>query len=219
MTWVIVGLVLVLVLVLGVFAAVTYNALVRLRNKSEEAWAGMDVQLQRRADLVPNLVEVVKGYASHERETFEEVTRARQAVVAASGPVEAEAADGMLVAALRRLFVLAEDYPELQAAPNFLALQHQLAVLEEDLSFSRRYYNAVVEDLNTRIETFPAVLIAGLMGFDRKPYFEAGEDERTVPEVDLTPTDAPPAAASGPPDATAPTPTPPSDADWPAGDP
>ncbi len=193
MVWVLVGIG--LVVAVGVFVAVTYNALVRLRNKSEEAWSGIDVQLQRRADLVPNLVEVVKSYASHERETFEEVTRARRAVVAASGPAEAEAADGMLVAALRRLFIVAEDYPDLQASDNFLALQRQLAVLEEDLAFSRRYHNAVVEDLNTRVETFPSVLVAGPLGFQRKPYFEAGQDERSVPRVDL---DAPETATAAP---------------------
>ncbi|MBY5162243.1 LemA family protein [Nitriliruptoria bacterium AS10] len=175
-----------LLLVVAVFVAVTYNALVRLRNKAEEAWSGIDVQLQRRADLVPNLVEAVKGYAGHERETFEEVTRARQAVVAATGPAEAEQADSMLVAALRNMFLLAEDYPELQASANFLALQRQLAVLEEDIAFARRYHNAVVEDLNTRIETFPSVLVAGPLGFARKPYFEAGKDERSVPRVDLS---------------------------------
>lgn len=216
MVWVVVGI-LVVVLAIALFLVATYNDLVRLRNKSEEAWAGIDVQLQRRADLVPNLVEVVKGYASHERETFEEVTRARQAVVAASGPAEAEAADGMLVAALRRMFLLAEDYPELQAAPNFLALQRQLALLEEDLSFSRRYYNAVVEDLNTRIESFPAVVVAGPLGFTRKPYFEAGQDERTVPAIDLAPSDPPqPNAAAADDDGPAAGPTPPtSGTAWP----
>lgn len=183
MVWLWVGLA--VVVLVALFVVVTYNGLVRLRNKAEEAWSGIDVQLQRRADLVPNLVEAVKGYASHERDTFEEVTRARQAVVAATGPAEAEAADNLLVAALRRLFVLAEDYPDLQASANFLALQRQLAVLEEDISFARRYHNAVVEDLNTRIETFPSMLVAGPFGFERKPYFEAGRDERTVPRVDL----------------------------------
>ncbi len=195
MVWVIVAVVVVAVLV-G-FVVVTYNGLVRLRNKSEEAWSGIDVQLQRRADLVPNLVETVRGYAGHERETFEEVARARQAVVAAQGPQEAEEADGMLVGALRRLFVLAEDYPDLQASANFLALQRQLAVLEEDIAFSRRYHNAVVEDLNTRIETFPSLLVAGPLGFRRKPYFEAGQDERTVPRVDLGATADPTTAPTG----------------------
>lgn len=191
------------VVLLGVFVAVTYNALVGLRNKSEEAWSGIDVQLQRRADLVPNLVEAVKGYAGHERETFEEVTRARQAVVDATGPAEAEAADNLLVAALRQLFIVAEDYPELQASANFLALQRQLAVLEEDISFARRYHNAVVEDLNTRIETFPSVLVAGPFGFERKPYFEAGQDERSVPRVDLGDQpvgESPPSSEGGPTD-------------------
>jgi LemA protein len=194
------------VVVLAVFVVVTYNALVRLRNKAEEAWSGIDVQLQRRADLVPNLVEVVKGYAAHERATFEEVTRARQAVVDARGPEEAEVADNMLTAALRQMFLVAEAYPELQASANFLALQRQLARLEEDIAFARRYHNAVVEDLNTRVETFPTVLVAGPLGFERKPFFEAGQDERSVPMVDMdaapsTPSQAPPDTrpADGPP--------------------
>lgn len=174
-----------LVVVLVIYVIVTYNALVRLRNTVEEAWSGIDVQLQRRADLVPNLVEAVKGYASHERTTFEEVTRARQAVLAAQGPQQAEAADNMLTAALRKMLLIAEDYPELKASANFLALQRQLAVLEEDISFARRFYNAVVEELNTKIETFPSVVVAGPLGFERKPYFEAGQDDRSVPRVDL----------------------------------
>ena len=182
-----------LVVVVAAWVAVTYNGLVALRNKCEEAWSGIDVELQRRADLVPNLVEVVKGYASHERSTFEAVVAARNAVLAARGPVEAEAADSMLTAALRQLFVLAEDYPELKAAGNFLELQRQLAVIEEDIAFSRRYHNAVVEDFNTRVETFPTMLVAQPFGFDRRPFFQLDGGERAAPQVafDVPPADAP----------------------------
>lgn len=171
------------VVVLVVFLVATWNALVRLRNKCEEAWSGIDVELQRRADLVPNLVEVVRSYADHERSTFEDVVRARNAAVAARGPVEAEAAENMLTEALQRLFVLAEDYPELQASASFLQLQRQLATIEEDIAFARRYHNAVVEDFNTRIETFPTVLLAGMLGFTRRPFFQADGAARSVPQV------------------------------------
>ncbi len=174
-----------LVVVVGAWVAVTYNGMVALRNKCEEAWSGIDVELQRRADLVPNLVEVVKGYASHEQSTFEAVVAARNAVLAARGPVEAEAADTMLTAALRQLFVLAEDYPELKAATNFLELQRQLAVIEEDIAFSRRYHNAVVEDFNTRVETFPTMLVARPFGFERRPFFEIDGGQRAAPRVEF----------------------------------
>lgn len=187
-----------LVVVVAAWVAVAYNGLVALRNKCEEAWSGIDVELQRRADLVPNLVEVVKGYASHERSTFEAVVAARNAVLAANGPVEAEAADNMLTAALRQLFVLAEAYPELKAARNFLELQRQLAVIEEDIAFSRRYHNAVVEDFNTRVETFPTMLVARPFGFARRPFFQIDGGERAAPQVafdvpasEFPPTDAP----------------------------
>ncbi|MDX1621915.1 MAG: LemA family protein [Nitriliruptorales bacterium] len=164
---------------------VTYNRLVARRNKVEEGWAGIDVQLQRRADLVPNLVETVKGYAGHERDVFEEVTRARTAVVQAENPAEAERADLALESALGRLFAVAEDYPELRASDNFLALQRELSEIEEELAFSRRYYNAVVEDHNTGIEQFPNLIVARPFGFVRRPYFRAGDEQRVVPDVDL----------------------------------
>ncbi|MDX1657410.1 MAG: LemA family protein [Nitriliruptorales bacterium] len=164
---------------------VVYNRLVARRNRVEEAWAGIDVQLQRRADLVPNLVETVKGYAGHERRTLEDVTEARTRLVQADNPEDAEQADAALDAALGRLFALAEDYPELRASENFLALQRELAEIEEELSFARRYYNSVVENHNTGIEQFPTLLVARPFGFERRPYFRAGEDERVAPQVDL----------------------------------
>jgi LemA protein len=162
---------------------VTYNGLVRLRNKAEEAWSGIDVQLQRRADLVPNLVETVRGYAGHEEGVLTAVTEARASMMNARGPAEAGRADNMLEQALGRLFAVAENYPDLKASTNFLELQRELATLEEDISFARRYYNATVEDLNTRIQTIPTVLIARPMGFSEKEYFKAEGEARAVPDV------------------------------------
>jgi len=179
-----VGIVAVVVVVL-IWVVLTYNRLVRVRNKSEEAWSGIDVQLQRRADLVPNLVETVKGYAGHEREALEAVTEARNAITRAAGPRAAGEADEQLEGALRQLFAVAEAYPDLKASTNFLQLQRDLAMLEEEISFSRRYYNAVVEDLNTSIQTFPSVLVARPLGFSEREYFKAGADDRAVPEVNL----------------------------------
>lgn len=165
--------------------AVAYNRLVARRNRVEEAWAGIDVQLQRRADLVPALVETVRGYAGHERELLERVTRARTAVRESRTPEDAERADAALESALGTLFAVAEDYPELRASDNFLELQRELGAIEEELAFSRRYYNAVVENHNTGIERFPALLVAGLFGFRRRPYFRADADDRAVPDVEL----------------------------------
>lgn len=164
---------------------VIYNRLVARRNQVEEAWAGIDVQLQRRADLVPNLVETVKGYAGHERQTLERVVEARAAVVQADTPEAAERADAALESALGRLFAVAEDYPELRANENFLSLQRELADIEDELAFARRYYNAVVEDLNTAIEQFPNLIVARPFGFERRPYFRADDDQRAAPAVDL----------------------------------
>lgn len=183
MIWMLVGTAVLVAVV--VWVVVTYNRLVRVRNKCEEAWSGIDVQLQRRADLVPNLVETVKGYAGHEREALEAVVEARNAMAAASGPRAAGQADEALEGALRQLFAVAEAYPDLKASDNFLALQRELAALEEEISFSRRYYNAVVEDLNTAIQTFPSVLIARPMGFAEREYFKADEGARAVPDVEM----------------------------------
>ena len=167
------------------WAGVTYNRLVRLRNQVQEAWAGIDVQLQRRADLVPNLVETVKGYQIHEDEVLREVAEARSRVLDAQGPQEAGRADDVLASALGRLFAVAEAYPELQASTNFLQLQDTLVSLEEEISFARRYYNAAVEDLNTRIQSVPDVLVARPLGFTEAEYFKAAPEDRDVPVVDF----------------------------------
>jgi LemA protein len=173
----------VLVLALLVWVAVTYNGLVRLRNRTEDAWSGIDVQLQRRADLVPQLVTTVQGYAAHEEGVLTGVTEARARILSAAGPAVAGAADDALESALGSLFAVAEGYPELRASENYLALQRELAVLEEEISFARRYHNATVEQLNTRIETFPSLLVAQPFGFRRREYFKADAADRVVPQV------------------------------------
>lgn len=172
-------------LVLVLWIGVTYNRLVRLRNQVEEAWAGIDVQLQRRADLVPNLVETVKGYQIHEDEVLRGVTEARSRVLDAQGPREAGQADDMLASALGRLFAVAEDYPELRASTNFLQLQEALVGIEEEVSFARRYYNGAVEDLNTRIQSLPDVLVARPLGFSEAEYFKVQPGDREAPVVDF----------------------------------
>jgi len=175
----------VLLLALLVWVVVTYNALVRLRNKLQEAWAGIDVQLQRRADLVPTLVATVRAYADHEEDVLGTVADACARILAARGPRAAGDADEALEGALKQLFAVAEAYPDLRASENFLQLQHDLVALEEEISFARRYYNATVEDLNTRIQTIPTVLIARPLGFREAEYFKADVDDRAVPAVGL----------------------------------
>jgi LemA protein len=174
----------VLVLI-GVAVAVIYNGLVRLNVQAGNAWADIDVQLKRRYDLIPNVVETVKGYASHERQTFEAVVNARNRAVAAqgAGPAERGQAEGALVGALRGLFALAESDPQLRAAENFAQLQGTLAQIEEAVQNARRYYNAVVRDLNTRIQQFPSNLVAGMFGFYTREFFEIPDTERAVPQV------------------------------------
>jgi len=175
--WIAVGVVVLLLL----WFIVTYNRLVSQRNLVQEAWSGIDVQLKRRADLVPNLVETVKGYAGHERETLDRVISARAGLVAAAGARAAGEADDQLERALGSLFAVAEAYPDLKASTNFLELQRELSTLEEDISFARRYYNATVRKFNDMQQQFPTVLIAGLLGFRRGEFFKAEEDEREAP--------------------------------------
>ena len=162
---------------------VQYNALVRLRNLVDNAWAQIEVQLQRRVDLIPNLVETVKGYAAHERAALDEVTRARGAVMNAEGPEAKAEADDLLTGALKSLFAVAEAYPDLKANQNFLQLQEELALTEDKVAYSRQYYNDSVTRLNTRIETFPAMLFAGLAKATHREYFEAAPGGRSAPQV------------------------------------
>ena len=179
MLWIILGVVALLVVAL----VLLYNRLVSFRNRVENAWAQVDVQLKRRYDLIPNLVETVKGYAAHERETFEAVTAARTRAQAAQGPAEQGAAEGILGQALGRLFAVAEAYPELQADENFRQLQDELAGTENRIAVSRQVYNDTVLTYNNGIQTVPGLLIAGPFGFDRKEFFELDGEPREAPRV------------------------------------
>jgi LemA protein len=176
--WIALG-VLAVVLALVVFG---YNRLVRLRNEANTGWSNIDVQLQRRGDLIPNLVETVRGYATHERGVFEEVTKARAALREAETPGAAGEANDMLTAALGRLFAVAEAYPELRASENFLRLQDELTDTEDKISAARRYYNTTVMHYNTGIQSLPWVLVARPLGFHEKEFF-AAEGDVTLPEV------------------------------------
>jgi LemA protein len=180
--WIVLGAVLVLV----VLFVLGYNRLVRLRQEANTGWSNIDVQLKRRADLIPNLVETVKGYAAHERGVFQNVTEARAALLRAAGPAEAAAADAGLTTALGRLFAVAEAYPELQASENFLRLQDELTDTEDKISAARRYYNATVMRYNTAIQSFPGLLYAGALGFHAREFFSADAEDRALPQVELT---------------------------------
>lgn len=175
------------VVLLAAYVAFQYNRLVRLRNKVATAWSGIDVQLARRADLVPNLVETVRAASLHEREVLEAVTEARSALLAARqrGPAASGAADERLEQALGRLWAVSEAYPELKASANFLQLQTELSRLEEDISFARRYYNGSVEQFNTAQEQFPTVLVARPFGFRPAEFFKAEAGARAVPKAEF----------------------------------
>jgi len=164
------------VLLLVLIVAGMYNALVRARNACNESWADIDTELRRRYDLIPNLVQTVKGYAAHEKDTLERVVQARNAAMANTGSPESQARDeNMLVGALRQLFALAENYPDLKANQNFLQLQEELSITENRIQRSRRFYNANVRDLTNRIEVFPSNIIANMFNFTKKEYFEIEE--------------------------------------------
>jgi len=185
--WVIV---LAIVVIVVVFLALTYNRLVTLRQRVKEAFSDIDVQLKRRHDLIPNLVETVKGYAAHERGVFDEVTQARAGAIAAGaqGPQQRAAAEDMLTGALRSLFAVAEAYPQLQAVQEFKDLSENLRDTEDKIQFARRFYNGQVRDYNTALQTFPTVLLAGAMGFTASEYFEVeAPSDREVPKVSFTP--------------------------------
>ena len=156
----------------AVYGVALYNKLVRQRNLAREGWSGIDVQLKRRADLIPNLVETVKGYAAHEKGIFEDVAAKRAASMNAGSVTSQAAADAALSGALGRLIAISEAYPELKADANFRQLQTELASVEDQMQMARRYYNATVRDLNTSIQSFPAVLVASTLGFKEEPYYE-----------------------------------------------
>ncbi len=173
-----------ILVVAGLIVAGMYNGLVQLKIRADSAWSDIDVQLKRRHDLVPNLVETVKGYAAHEKGTFENVARYRSAAMAATSTEDRAQAEGQLTQALRGLLAVAEAYPDLKANTQFQALQQSLSELEDALQNSRRYYNAVVRDFNTRIQSFPTNIIAGMFNFQLRQFFEiADPTERAVPTV------------------------------------
>ncbi len=181
-------LILLVIIALVVLAFVgIYNALIRLRNMCEQAWSDIDVQLKRRYDLIPNLVETVKGYASHERETFEKVTQARSQAMQATSPADKAQAENFLQSTLKSLFAVAEAYPDLKANQNFIQLQTELANIEEQIQLARRYYNAVVRDLNTKIESVPSNFVANMFNIGRREYFELDStEERKAPQVSFS---------------------------------
>jgi LemA protein len=162
---------------------VQYNGLVRLRNRIDNAWSQIDVQLQRRHDLVPNLVETVKGYAAHEKDTFERVVQARNQAVSAQGAEAQAQAENVLTGALRQLFAVAEAYPDLKANQNFLELQEQLTSTEDRVAYARQFYNDSVVKYNNKIQSIPSNILAGMFNFHEREYFEVEEDARTVPRV------------------------------------
>lgn len=180
-TWMVLAVLVGIVVVVGGWVVANYNRLVQLRNQVEGAWANIDVMLKRRHDLIPNLVETVKGYASHERETLEAVTAARSAAVDASGPQAQAAAENQLTGALRQLFALAEAYPDLKADQNFRELQQELTSTEDGIAVARRTYNATVQVYDTAREQFPANVIAGIFNFVEKEYFEVDDPESREP--------------------------------------
>ncbi len=203
MIWLLV--ILAIVAIVAIWLVALYNRFVRLRNRVDNSWAQVEVQLKRRHDLIPNLVETVKGYAAHERGTFEAVTEARAAAQGARSPGEAGQAEGILSQALGRLFAVAEAYPDLKANQNFLDLQAQLQDTENKIAVSRQVYNDTVLSFNNSIQTFPGVLISGPFGFGKRDFFEIEDEaEREVPSVSFTPVGAAapsstPAAAPAPP--------------------
>lgn len=200
--------VLVIVVVLAGGGVLAYNGLVTKRNRTQEAWSEIDVELRRRHDLIPNLVETVKGYAAHERETFEAVTAARAGAISAGetgDPAKIGPAEDVLTRTLRSLFAVAENYPQLRAVESFLQLQEQLTATEDKLEYARRYYNTSARDYNIALQTFPRNLIAETFKFAPVGFFEAAPEERAVPEVHFTPPATPSAGPSAgplsPPDA------------------
>jgi LemA protein len=179
-------IVIAVLVVLGLFLWVTYNSLVTLKLRVDEAWSDITVQLKRRADLIPNLVNSVKGYASHEKTVFEEVTAARSAVVNAKGVQETAEAENMLEGALKSLFAVSEAYPDLKANENFIQLQNELVDTEDKIQASRRFYNGGVRDFNTKLQVFPNNVFAGMLGFSQRDFFEVEDMASVEKPVDVT---------------------------------
>lgn len=181
MLWIIVGA----VALVAVWLWATYNGLVKTNVRVEEAWSDITVQLKRRYDLIPNLVNTVKGYAKHEKEVFENVTKARNMAVKAEGVKEQAEAENMFTGALKSLFAVAEDYPELKADQNFRHLQEELVDTEDKIQASRRFYNGAARDLNTKVQMFPTNLFAGMLGFKQREFFEVEETEAVAEAPDV----------------------------------
>jgi LemA protein len=177
---------LVIIVVIALWVVAVYNSLIVLRNRIENAWSQIDVQLKRRTDLIPNLVETVKGYASHEKEVFTKVTEARAALMNAEGVQDQAQANNMLTGALKSLFAVAENYPELKANQNFMMLQEELAGTESKIAYARQFYNDTVLKYDNRREKFPSNIIANMFGFKDREYFEVDEGEREPVKVDFT---------------------------------
>lgn len=177
---------LLLILAIVGYLVSVYNGLVKLRVLVDEAWSGIDVQLKRRYDLIPNLVETVKGYAKHEKKLFEKVTSLRSSAMKAENPEEKGKLENELTGTLKTLFAVAENYPELKANENFIKLQDELSAIEEEVQSARRYYNGAVRDFNTKIQVFPNNLIAGMLGFKSREFFEAEEEAKKAVKVDFS---------------------------------
>lgn len=167
----------------ALWAIMTYNGLITLKNRTDEAWSDIDVQLKRRYDLIPNLVETVKGYATHEQGTFEKVIQARNAAMGAQGMADKAVAENQLSQTLKSIFALAEAYPELKANQNFLQLQQDLTDTEDKIQASRRFYNGNVRDFNTKLQVFPTNMIGNMLGFKAREFFEIAEAEKAAPQV------------------------------------
>ena len=181
-----VGLILIIILaILILWIIMMYNGLIKLKNRVDEAWSDIDVQLKRRHDLIPNLINTVKGYATHEKELFEKVTSARTAAISAGTPAQKEEAENMLSGTLKSLFAVAEAYPDLKANQNFLELQRELTDTEDKIQSSRRFYNGNVRDFNTKIETFPTNIFAGMLHFVKREFFQADVLEKENVKVEF----------------------------------
>ena len=191
-------IILVIVALLVLFVIGAFNGLVRLRNRVDNAWAQIDVQLKRRYDLIPNLVETVKGYASHERQTLEDVVQARNMAMSAQGPAQQAQAENMISGALKSLFALSEAYPDLKANQNFLNLQEELTGTEGRIAYARQFYNDTVQRYNTKIQTFPTVVLAGTFHFTQREYFEVDDTARDAVRVSFDSTPAQPSQPAPP---------------------
>ncbi|MBU2473103.1 LemA family protein [Patescibacteria group bacterium] len=176
-------IIIIIIAVIALWLMAVYNGLIKLKNRTDEAWSDIDVQLKRRYDLIPNLISTVKGYAQHEKGLFEKVTQARTAAMGAQGPVDKSQAEDMLSGTLKSLFAVAENYPDLKANENFLELQRELSDTENKIQASRRFYNGNVRDFNIKIEVFPNNLVAGMLNFIKRDFFEIEGEEKEPVEV------------------------------------